>query len=589
MKYISPKNWTDLANQQGLLFFAQILNESLFDYTLDTYKPKALNIRLLCIETITTIDDVKEGLIKKPNIEHVVDELLWSLNSDFLAKKILNNQLNEIIKEINLKKNSLSELRQIIILLYHYFDNHKYLNEIKSTLKILIPVGIEKEKIYSLTKLLITELINYGYSPEYIYYITNKFFFNYSTTITINNPDIFFNFFDFKKKNYSIIYKVNKLFKEFDDVAEVLGFKIQTTYKNNKLKGQELNFINSKLKTQYFVVFNIQAIDDKEARTESEHVILKLGNMFSFYHHKEAPEISELAIVINKTDKYSILMDKPTKSIIKKSDVNPFIATQKVKNIFEDLNLLDKTIHRLTRVIDLHSIALSSKEIENKLLSLWTAVETLIPKDIECGKDRIIQIIDAIIPFQIYGYIKKLLDQAGNDFKHFDRRKSIQTIRSVVKNDETNKFEILAAFIMTKENATIRETAKNSIQNNPLLQYRLFSLNKTLNNSKSILKLLEDHKLKVEWQIRRIYRVRNLIVHSGKKPSYVNLLVEHLHNYFDDMLNYIIDKGISEKRITTINEAILDCQLKNKTMLEKIKLLKDSDIDLTNYKIVNDL
>jgi len=71
MKYIKTPHWSDIPNQQGLLFFAQALNEALFDYTLDTYKPPALNIRLLCIEALQTIDNIKIGLIKMPNIDNL--------------------------------------------------------------------------------------------------------------------------------------------------------------------------------------------------------------------------------------------------------------------------------------------------------------------------------------------------------------------------------------------------------------------------------------------------------------------------------------------------------------------------------------
>lgn len=65
MKYIKTPHWTDIPNQKGLLFFSQILNETLFDYSLDTYKPQALNSRLLCIEALQTIEHIDAGLIKK--------------------------------------------------------------------------------------------------------------------------------------------------------------------------------------------------------------------------------------------------------------------------------------------------------------------------------------------------------------------------------------------------------------------------------------------------------------------------------------------------------------------------------------------
>ena len=46
----------------------------------------------------------------------------------------------------------------------------------------------------------------------------------------------------------------------------------------------------------------------------------------------------------------------------------------------------------------------------------------------------------------------------------------------------------------------------------------------------------------------RIYRNRNLIIHNGETSPYLKLLVENLHSYVDDFLDYVINmmaKGYS--------------------------------------------
>jgi hypothetical protein len=85
----STSHWT-LQDGDGVLFFAQRLSELLFDYTLDTYKPSALNCTALCKEALQIIQDVENGLIDAANIEHVLDELSWSIKNDPVAKKLLD-------------------------------------------------------------------------------------------------------------------------------------------------------------------------------------------------------------------------------------------------------------------------------------------------------------------------------------------------------------------------------------------------------------------------------------------------------------------------------------------------------------------
>jgi hypothetical protein len=69
-------------------------------------------------------------------------------------------------------------------------------------------------------------------------------------------------------------------------------------------------------------------------------------------------------------------------------------------------------------------------------------------------------------------------------------------------------------------------------------------------------------------------------------PSYTNILVENLHNYFDDFLNYIIDNAIKEKRIRTVNEAILNAEVDCNSLIKNIKLIGENQITLENYKTI---
>lgn len=125
MRYIKTTHWTDSTNQQGLLFFAQILNECLFDYTLDIYKPQALNVRMLCIEALQTIDNIKIGLIKKPNIDAIIEELQWNLNGDFVAKGILGHRLNGMVDNINTNKSNIKKLKEANLIFEQLSNSRK--------------------------------------------------------------------------------------------------------------------------------------------------------------------------------------------------------------------------------------------------------------------------------------------------------------------------------------------------------------------------------------------------------------------------------------------------------------------------------
>ena len=68
------------------------------------------------------------------------------------------------------------------------------------------------------------------------------------------------------------------------------------------------------------------------------------------------------------------------------------------------------------------------------------------------------------------------------------------------------------------------------------------------------MKGLESHSKRVEWQIRRIYRARNIIVHSGKTPSYTRILVENIHDYLDVIMGSLIQLATKPKTIMSIDQ-----------------------------------
>ena len=80
--------WSKDPELEGLLFFAQSINNMLFDYTLDTYKVPALNTHFRCIEGLVFIDMVERGLIHPKALDQTIDEFLWSFKNDPIIKSL---------------------------------------------------------------------------------------------------------------------------------------------------------------------------------------------------------------------------------------------------------------------------------------------------------------------------------------------------------------------------------------------------------------------------------------------------------------------------------------------------------------------
>jgi hypothetical protein len=99
MKYRNISNWNNINQCESLLFFAQRLDEILFDYSLDTYKPAALNAPFLCKEALMTISEIEKGNIDKNNLVPILEELEWSIKNDSIAKRIITLNYQDLIPE----------------------------------------------------------------------------------------------------------------------------------------------------------------------------------------------------------------------------------------------------------------------------------------------------------------------------------------------------------------------------------------------------------------------------------------------------------------------------------------------------------
>lgn len=588
MRKTSSSHWKNLKDLQGLLFFAQTIDEMLFEYTLDSYKPMALNCRLLCIECLNTIDEVRGGYMPKKNLQSVLEELKWSLEKDIAAKDILGRKFEFYVSKIKPNEIKLNALENIIKLIYNHFNSRKYLEQLKLTLTRLVKDGNEKDKIRNLTSSYLTELINYGYHPNYIDYENFHFFFDATKVEEISKIkqlNTFFDLFNFEPSEYIVVFIGSILFREFKSTLNKHDIVVTKTYNCFSKITQDEMFKDSRKANESFIICsNVKGLDHHSARENIEKFLGQATNLFNFFHHKEKPKINDISVVSRKSDNYVVIIDKPIKSILKtKYDEYPNIAATSVEKVLSEFTLNRESTYRFSRSIDLHSAALTATATENQMLDLWAALETLIPKSSESNKDRIVQICDKLIPFLQVNYIEKQFMELNEDLKKWDSVYIDKAIKKAKGYDSSNEIVSIAAFTTLKENKSLRLDLYNKLEDFPLLKNRIFSVHKMFNCPKNIKKVLDKHYTKISWHLRRIYRTRSLIIHSGSYPTYTQILIEHLHNYLDIFIKKLIEFG-TEERISTIEQAILEISTIVDYHNDLLDRHKEEELTLDNFK-----
>jgi hypothetical protein len=75
----------------------------------------------------------------------------------------------------------------------------------------------------------------------------------------------------------------------------------------------------------------------------------------------------------------------------------------------------------------------------------------------------------------------------------------------------------------------------------PMLTHKAYLLWKsTFRDPETMRSRLEEHKKKLDWQIRRIYRARNFVMHRGRSVPGMRQLIQHLHTYYIMLVHTVI-------------------------------------------------
>lgn len=579
MKFKSIHKWDYKEELEGLLFFAQRLDELLFDYTLDTYKPSALNSSFLCREALQLIAEIDKNIIDKANLKHILEELDCSLRTDEVAKELIQLETSDYVLKNDIENISLIKIR--LELLQNCIRPHKYLKKTISLLKDSIKNN-HKKRIDFLSKTFITTLVNFGYHQTYIHKTSLEFFF-YDTKTRIsdlNCLDIFFDNFNLKKSKYEVIFRVSNLISEIKDSCEIFNISISETLPKH-LSRTKKSLFKKRPDDIFLTIENIEVFDQYTARELSERLLNKIKSFFVLFHHKKGVKWHEEALVICRAQGKEFLLFRPIGPMKKGFDLKAEKAAKELNNFINNFRVTGLSFEKIDRVIDFHGLAISNQTPENQLINLWTSIETIIPS--HPSRSKITNIINSLTPFLILDYTNRLLSRLTSDLILWNRPTVTKIFKKIPKSKGLSPIEKTAILISLQETKDLRDELYAKLNDFSLLRNRVYTLSQILSDPKKIEDILSIHQTKIEWQIRRIYRTRNLIIHSGRTPHYTNILIENAHTYLDQFLEAVLHYSINESSINSIEQAVELGKLKYQNYIKTIKESKNF-ITIDTYK-----
>lgn len=571
MKFRNLHRWGNPLQQESLIFFVQLLEEMLFDFSLDTYKPSAMNSSLLCIEAIKTIDEIEKGIIQRPNIDHIIEELVENIINDPVAKSLITLNLQKAFSIIKNKHTPLVEIKTILELFWSEINLSRYKERNEQLLIEAIIHNREKTLITTLTRSYVTALKNHGYHAKYLYDSTLSFFY-YTNQINSESLNEYISLFNTESKAYIAIYRASNIFEEISDSCQMFGIDVTKDAGEFQDIITRLNHSIGKDEV-YVIVKEIDAREYYSARHKSDQMIESISTLLTLFHHKKHPTWSKDCIVLDIQSNHPRKISKPINPMHKCIDLKPNKASKKLNQLINNLSLDHKSLPKFFRSAQLHSQALESDSYENQLINLWVALESLVPPKGEKGdRSKIETIVESVLPFLNLTYVDRLINRFISDvfnWKQRELRKSLKDIPGPTLESKFMKLLILSEF-ENERNAFIA-----SFHDFHLLNERFHHLSKIFNSPKEIQKLLDRHAKRIQWQIRRIYRARNLIVHKGTPPTYTSILIENIHDYLDIVMNTLVRLSSDNLKLDSIEQGFKYVELNYSAYYEGLEKNKD--------------
>ena len=534
--------------RKNFILFIETLEEVLFYYSFESYKLPALNSHFLCLDMLQTKHNIDTKSISEGNFIPLSEEFEDTLERDIVLKTYIP-EIDVLLKRRN-KLGAIVDYRnsELKTKISKYTEAAAYICEISrsnniylTTIYDLLIDNIFAETseynnwnaIYLLTRTLATELVNGGYSAEYITEELKNVFLDQEKVVQCEEQLLvdFFNRFTFERKSYQVVFGINA------ETARVLKYfkEINVKTPSNDIKKK----LNLKHRGDCIVEVVVENVDKHQAANAAYGYINTIIGLHRISQHHKPIYIKPIAQVNEIDEEFIVISTK----IIKMGNNILLRANNEnqIQYYFFDKQLLNKIDPTETffRAVSLHNNALDSKEPTNQLLDLWTAVETLI--GFRSGdEDKINVVCDILTSILNRTYLYSHITQLHKDIMAVCGKNGEDTLSSIA--GEEQPVWKLAKILSVKDCREDYDKLYHLCEEYPLLQYRMeYFSKKVFVNSESVYKELVRHKAKLRWHIMRIYRNRNMIVHNGEYMPYLNVILGNLHYYIDAMFDLLIE------------------------------------------------
>ena len=173
-------------------------------------------------------------------------------------------------------------------------------------------------------------------------------------------------------------------------------------------------------------------------------------------------------------------------------------------------------------------ISLEESWLESGLTNLWTSLETLAPQGSSYIIDRV---AGAVAPLMGSFKVRTMTEILIGYLLRYGiaEKKFYDSVLGAAKGPDGLIAPHLLLRLLADHSSAVSLASK--VQDSPLLVYRIMTFHKKVETGGALAKTVHQTTSRVDWQVRRLYRLRNDIVHGAASPENLQRLTQHLQLY----------------------------------------------------------
>lgn len=455
---------------------------------------------------------------------------------------ILKSDFDLLISFINAET---ADYKKIYISLHSLKKKMEYLNLIE----LIISEVKSKENFSSIDELsflFINEILSMGYSLQFLdKWINEVKLVNSITTDNIDSKLSLFERLYFKKNEFTYylnIHNNNSLLEgeqcifndKEDNKINILKVSFEDVPKNSFLQNSK-NYDVFKVKIKVMDIFKgIEII---------KNAINEYFQLISFINKLDSDMVLEKMIVVDEKgyiqnlsfEEYDKRILFSGTEIKEKQDINDFIDYRnkalKANKYQNDLLIIQRALNIVRTQME--------QTKENRLINLWSVIEYILT--FNEGKSIIGKVKDTIPKLICCYFIKDKINSFWQEVLTINPKKYeiINEIRENCKKSDTSlEYDLnnFLTYLNTKDGALISE-----LDNFSTLQRDIAFIGEFITNKETRKKQIDFLYQEIENDIIRIYRTRNVIVHSGYETNTnIDLKNVRLYKYCNHLLGVLV-------------------------------------------------